>query len=535
MKHVCTSGQGHKAVSSAILHVLPQAGCTLYVGTTCNDGRPITESWKYQEAMRLGLPIVRPKPIIQMDDDSIKEKKELLVDKYRPRNIKDIIGHKENIQQIGAWLEGWSTQEKKGLLITGPPGIGKTSTVHVIAAMLGYKVTEYNASDVRSVAKLKGILALGMRRLQKEVIVMDEVDGLSGQGERGGVGEIADLVRKTNVPFFCIANELPPKLKPLQNACLTMKFHRPVKSTIATAVREIAKKEGITVTKEQVEELCEKNGNDIRSILNALEFYQGGDVDGGLKDGILRHDLFSATQKLMAQKRLPLHEAEDLVYVDYSMIPLMVQEAYATASRPGPAGQLDELEAAAEQVSYGDTIQSLMWKTQDWSLLPLTVQNTIAVSRTVSGPAPFQIFPQLLGKMSKKTKHTRFIEDLARKERCSSAVMRLDKACALQTVLVTPLIKEGADVKVVIKVLNEKGWTRDDLLEHLPAVLSEPMEIPTKVKSALTREFNKQEAGGKKRKAAVAIEVLEDGMDVEESGEVDEVDEVEEQLFHLEI
>jgi hypothetical protein len=59
------------------------------------------------------------------------------------------------------------------------------------------------------------------------------------------------------------------------------------------------------------------------------------------------------------------------------------------------------------------------------------------------------------------------------------------------------------------------------------------MEIPTKVKSALTREFNKQEAGGKKRKATVAIEVLEDGMDVEE--ESAEVDEVEEQLFHLEI
>ena len=509
---------------------IPRLGTTLYAGSLCNDGRPITESWKYKEAIRKGIPIVRPKgkpPVGKLANK--KEKKELLVDKYKPVTIKDIIGHKEHISQISLWLSSWNAQKKeeKGLLITGPPGIGKTTTVHLIAASLGYKVTEYNASDTRSVSLLKGMFALGMKRLQKEVIVMDEVDGLSGGGERGGVGEIADIIRKTNVPILCIANELPPKLKPLQNASLCIKLHRPVKSTIATAVYKIAQAEGIAVSKVELEELCEKNSNDIRSILNALDFYRNGLGEAsfhGQKDGLLRLDLFSATQKLMAQKRLGLHAAEDLVYVDYNMIPLMVQEAYLSS-----AASMEEVEAASEMISYGDTIPPVLWKTQDWTLLPLMVHNTVAVSKTVSGPAPFQIFPQLLGKMSKKSKHARYIEELARKERCSSAVMRLDKACAMERIMVAPLLKEKPDIKDAIKVLDERGWSRDDLLEHLPAVLSEPMEIPTKVKTALTREYNKAHSGNKKRKT------ISDMDDTISNDDNEDIEEVSDELAALEI
>lgn len=38
----------------------------------------------------------------------------------------------------------------KALLITGPPGIGKTTSAHLCAALEGYTVIELNASDVRS-------------------------------------------------------------------------------------------------------------------------------------------------------------------------------------------------------------------------------------------------------------------------------------------------------------------------------------------------------------------------------------------------
>jgi len=165
------------------VHKVLKPNYKLYVGDKCTDGRPITESWRYKQAVKLGCQIVRKAPLVAptASTDNNTEEKQMLVDKYSPKTMADIIGHKEQITQILTWLQGWSNSlpEKRGILVTGPPGIGKTTSIHLIAVAAGYKVTEYNASDTRSVSVLRGLIALGVKRLVKEVIVMDEVDGSS--------------------------------------------------------------------------------------------------------------------------------------------------------------------------------------------------------------------------------------------------------------------------------------------------------------------------------------------------------------------
>ena len=468
------------------LHKVLRPGYKLQLGTACHDGRPISESWRYQEAKRLGIPIVMKRPPVA---PVRYQKKSLLVDQYTPTSISDIIGHKDAIQQITTWLQTWAPK-KPGLLLTGPPGIGKTSMIHCIAHSMDYKIAEYNASDSRSISTLKGLISLGMKRLQKEVIIMDEIDGLS---ERGGVGEIADLIRKSLTPIICIANECPPKLKPILSACTLIKCSRPVKSTIATALLSIAKKEEISITKAELEKLCEENGNDIRSILNRLEFYRGMDADSN-KDATLRLDLFSATQKLFGNKRATLDQAADFVYVDHFMVPLMVQEAYIAASK----GSLDDIVAASEFISDGDLFQKRLMRTQDWSLLPHVVQTTVAAARIVSGPAPFQIFPQRLGKNSRRMKHMRMMEEMSRHQGCSSTSLRLDRAEWMNRILLTPLNTEKPDIKGAIQRMKEMAVTRDELIEST-GVLFSPVELSTKVKTALTREYNKTVVSVKKK------------------------------------
>jgi replication factor C subunit 1 len=511
MDIVCTGSI--TAPTGKRIHKVIRPGVVLHAGEQCNDGRPITESWRYQQAQKQGIPIVctkmkKPKvacpamacPAMACPAMACPAmtNQELWVDKYTPSTIADIIGHKEAIQQLTQFLQAG----RGGILIVGPPGIGKTTTVHVVARELGYKVAEHNASDTRSVSLLRGMIALGMKRLQKEVVVMDEVDGLSGGGERGGIGELADLIRKSNVPIICIANQTPPKLKPLQNACQTIKFHRPVKSTIATALLGIAKKEGLTITKAELETMCETSGNDIRSILNRLQF--DGKAKHGEKDASLRLDLFSATQRLIGNKRISLTEAEDLVYVDYGMVPLMVQEGYLGASR----GSLEDAVMAAEEISFGDLMNQRLWRTQDWSLLPHVVHSTVAAARTVQGPAPFQIFPQLLGKNSKRAKHRRLLEEVGRVRHQSVRSLRLYELEPMEKILLQPLQKEKPDIKGAIQRIDAIHLTRDHLVENIAENLFYPTEIPTKVKTAFTREYNKGHQGVRKVK-----EDLEDDLD----------------------
>lgn len=524
-------------LQSVKVHKVLRPGYKLYVGSECNDGRPITESWRYKQALKLGIPIVREKP--QVAPEAHYETKEMFVDKYAPKSVSDIIGNKEQINQITNWLQSWDEgyPETRGVLVTGPPGIGKTTSVHLIIKSLGYKVKEYNASDTRSVSVLRGMMAFGIKRLVKEVIVMDEIDGLS---ERGGVGEIAAIIKKTLTPIICIANEKPPKLRPIINACLDIKFNRPVKSTIAAALLKVAKAEKIVVarqgltpreiTKVDLETLCEKKGNDIRSILNNLEFY-GSDTIGSSndKDSTLRLDLFSATQKLIGNKKLSLDEAANLVFVDYNMVPLMVQEAYIKSS----LNSLEDAVRASEYISSGDIIDKRIHQKQDWSLLPHFVQSTVAASKTVSGPAPFQIFPSWLGKNSKRLKHRRYIDDLSSKLFCSNDDFRLDYADSIQNIILTPLKSDKPDIKSVIKTMDTLRFSRDDLMDNLQEVMLEKVELATKTKTAFTREYNKIHPDKKVTKAIKKLAA--DDMELEEDEEDEEVNELQQDIDMMEI
>lgn len=498
----------------------------LYAGSHCNDGRPITESYRYKKAKLMGVPIV-------LLEEQQKEKKELFVDKYKPKTIQEIIGHKEQINELGKWLDAFPTSlknpdYKRGVLITGPPGIGKTTMAHLVVTTMGYKVAEYNASDTRSIKSLEG---LGLRRLFKEVVIMDEIDGLS---ERGSVGEIAALIKTSQVPIICIANEKPPKLKPIITVTLDIKCLRPMKSTVAIALT----KKIPGTTKEQIEKLCEQSGNDIRSVLNTLDFGQSvkGDLKtaGGLKaskDPSLlteersysssrkdpQYDIFSATFKLFRNKKLPFAEADDLVFTDFNMVPLMVQEAYAAAST-----NIEELEAAAERLSLGDLMSKQLYRDMnDWTLLPHIVSNAAAVTKMVTGPAPNQIFPQFLGKESKRTKHREWCKDMAYRMDVPVKKMRLDYMGAIHTLVLNWLMytkKDGA--KEAAKNMTELGLIREDL-DTIQDLSMEKMDVPTKNKSAVTREFTK--LLGKKRKVDEIQEVEEDDKEENEL-EIDNID-----------
>jgi replication factor C subunit 1 len=223
-------------------------------------------------------------------------------------------------------------------------------------------------------------------------------------------------------------------------------------------------------------------------------------------------DIFSATFKLMRNKKLTFAEADDLVFTDFSMIPLMVQEAYAAAST-----DIDELAAAAERLSFGDVISKQVMT--DWTLLPHVVSNTTAVTKMVTGYTPSQIFPSFLGKESKRSKHRGWCQDLAKRMDIPTKKMRLDYMGTIHTILMNWIMYK--DKKDAVKEMTEMGIIREDL-DTLHDLSMEKVEIPSKTKSALTREFTKLhgKASGKasgKRK-------------VDEMEDEEELDELEDEL-----
>ncbi len=204
----------------------------------------------------------------------------LWVEKYRPKKIEDIVGNEEAKASFLEWLKN-KRHTKKAVLLYGPPGVGKTALVNAAAKEFGFTIIEMNASDTRSEKAINAVakpatsyIALDSFSAPSKgnMLFLDEVDGIAGNEDRGGVGAIIKIVEESRVPVIMAANDPDiDKLRPLKKACLLVRFQQVRIPLIIALLQKICLLEHVKAEFEALERIAQNSRGDVRSAINDLQ------------------------------------------------------------------------------------------------------------------------------------------------------------------------------------------------------------------------------------------------------------------------
>ena len=211
-------------------------------------------------------------------------------EKYRPQSLSQVLGNGKAIEELSAWAEAWERGEPitRAAILYGPAGTGKTSAALALARERDWDYIEMNASDARTAGLIERIAGpastsrtfSGRRRL----VILDEADNLHGTADRGGAGAMLRLIRSTSQPVLLIANEYYEIEKPLRDAAKGIQFRSLRAKTIAQALREICRAEGVECDPDALMAIAERAGGDMRSAVNDLQAAAQGQEAVRLED-----------------------------------------------------------------------------------------------------------------------------------------------------------------------------------------------------------------------------------------------------------
>ncbi|KAJ6059496.1 uncharacterized protein N7446_000145 [Penicillium canescens] len=458
---------------------------------------------------------------------------DLWTTKYAPTSLNMICGNKAPVEKIQTWLRNWHNSAKydfkkggkdgsglyRAVIIHGPPGIGKTTAAHLIAKLEGYDIVETNASDTRSkklvesstlgvldTTSLQGYFAGEGKQVEGEkkklVLIMDEVDGMSA-GDRGGVGAVAAVVKKTRIPIILVCNERKlPKMKPFDHVTFDIPFRRPTAEQIRARLSTICFREGLKIP--------------LLLDQKTLNYDEGKQMSKAWEKHVILKPWDIVSKILSAQMFSPsstatLNDKVELYFNDHEFSYLMLQENYVK-TKPTLAGKyqgkeqrlksLELLDNAASSISDGDLVDRMIHGTQQqWSLMPVH-----AIFSFVR-PASYQYgnfserasFTSWLGNNSKHGKMSRYVKEIQGHMRLRTTgnrdEIRQQYMPLLQQKMIRRLMEEGKEsVDSVIDFMDGYFLTRDDFDAMVELGLG-PMDeskvkLDTQTKATFTRLYN---------------------------------------------
>lgn len=196
--------------------------------------------------------------------------------KYEPKIADHLAGQDRAIKEIKEFLSSFKSQKRKAALLIGPVGCGKTSSVITIAKGLGLEVVEVNASDTRNADEIESKIGAAAKQaslfFRGKVILVDEVDGISGQHDRGGIPALVRVIESSAFPVMMTATDVEDaKFSPLRKAARIIHFEQLSPATVSGVLKRICTAECVSCEEIALSSLSRRCAGDLRAAINDLQ------------------------------------------------------------------------------------------------------------------------------------------------------------------------------------------------------------------------------------------------------------------------
>ena len=324
----------------------------------------------------------------------------LWINKYKPNNLNQIIGNKNQIKRIVEWLKNVDNLKSMSLIVSGNHGIGKSLTLKYILEENGYFVNVILPNEIKLYRNdgdfkdffnyknsIKNKIKFSSESSNKKLaLIFDETESITLTSEKKFITEIFKMNNKKKLfPLIFISNNQHSKLlNDLKKNCLEVRFVPPANFELKNLICKVLNEENIKVENNKIIDLLiEFSKSDIRKLINILQ-----ELSLHYSNKIISEDDYKKYITLSKQKNNELGLFETTLEIINSnksyeeinqfyenekvLLPLMIHENYPkrvlNKSKFSTENILDQINKICDSISIGDNIETSIYTDQNWFL-----------------------------------------------------------------------------------------------------------------------------------------------------------------------